>query len=259
MSKKYFFSALSVPVYGLLYLFTILMILLGLPFMFSRKELIVRAMMRFWAKGIFILMGKKISVIREEIQDYRRHYILVSNHSSLFDIIAIISLFPDLVWFGHERLMKIPIFRRVLILTGYVPMRKATYRNTREMMELLKKRAESHNIAIFPEGTRTLNGKMNDFYRGFVILLRSTETDVLPVTLKGFYRLKPKNRTYIDFSSPLSITIHRLIPREELIKLSDSEIILVVRSVIEKSLTEDNGVYNGSRVFIKNKSAVYNG
>ena len=49
-------------------------------------------------------------------------------------------------------------------------------------------------MAIFPEGTRTLDGKLNSFYRGFIHLLRTTEHDILPVTLSRFYKLKPKNR-----------------------------------------------------------------
>ncbi|HVN59097.1 MAG TPA: lysophospholipid acyltransferase family protein [Bacteroidales bacterium] len=198
---------------------------------------VVKSMMRFWARTIFLLIGKKPDVYgRENIHD-NLHFILVANHSSLFDIIAIISVFPDISWFGHERLLKVPIFRRVLILTDYIPMRKATFRNTKEMISLLKQEAADNNIAIFPEGTRTVNGKVNDFYRGFILLLRSRDIDVLPVTLNGFYSLKPKTRFYIDFSSPLSIIIHEPLDRNALINLTDREIAEKVRERIESAKT----------------------
>lgn len=142
-----------------------------------------------------------------------------------------------LSWFGHERLLGIPIFRQVLKLTDYVPMRKTSIKNTKQMINQLIQQSRDHTIAIFPEGTRTLNGKVNDFYRGFVLLLRGSENDVLPVTLNGFYDLKPKNRFYIKFNSRINAIIHESIDREELISKNDAEIINIVRNKIESSIT----------------------
>jgi len=237
MSRQLIYKILTVPAYGLLYLFTVLMIIAGLPFIYLKMKRVVKAMMRFWAKTVFLLIGKKPEVRGIENISDNLHFILVANHSSLFDIIAIISLLPDISWFGHERLLKIPLFRRVLILTDYVPMRKATFRNTKEMISLLTEEASKNNIAIFPEGTRTTNGKVNDFYRGFILLLRCSNIDVLPVTLNGFYSLKPKTRFYIDFSTPLSIVIHEPLKRNSLINLTDKEIADVVRQKIESAKT----------------------
>jgi len=238
--RQKLFIFLSVPCFGFMYVFTSLMVLAGLPFLFLRVSPVVRCMMKFWARGIFIIMGKRIAVSGIENIPGDRHFVLVANHSSLFDIIAIISVIPDIVWFGHERLMKIPVFRRVLILTGYIPMSKATYRNTKRMIESLVMASRKGNIAIFPEGTRTLDGKINDFYRGFIMLLRSSDVDVLPVTLNGFFRLKPKNR-YIDFSAGLNMVIHKIIEKEELVHKQDDKIASEVKSVIESAVVYDSG------------------
>jgi 1-acyl-sn-glycerol-3-phosphate acyltransferase len=236
MWRKRIYSVLTVPAFGILYLFTAVMIIIGMPFLFLRMKKTVVFLMRFWARTIFFLLGKKVHVEGDEKIDNNGRYILIANHSSLFDIIAIVSFFPGLSWFGHERLMKIPIFRRVLKLTDYVPMRKTSIRNTKEMINQLVEKSKGHTIAIFPEGTRTLNGKVNDFYRGFVILLRNAEIDVLPVTLNGFYGLKPKNRFSIDFDSRLDVIIHEPIRRKELINKDDSEIVDIVKNKIESSV-----------------------
>lgn len=251
MNRQNLYAFLSIPAFCILYLFTALMIFAGFPFLFLRLRRPVGSMMRFWAKGIFLLMGKKIVIEGRENIERTKKFILLANHSSLFDIIAIISVFPDIVWFGHERLMKIPVFRRVLILTGYIPMRKATYRNTREMIDNLVRTSKKHNIAIFPEGTRTLDGKMNDFYRGFIMLLRFSEVDVLPVTLDGFFRLKPKNRGYIDFNAELKMVIHKIIPGRKLTDKSDREIALTVRSVIESAMDSEPDFRTGNELVVK--------
>jgi 1-acyl-sn-glycerol-3-phosphate acyltransferase len=232
------FKVLSVAVFGLMYLFTALMILIGLPFIFLKLKKPVRFLMRLWAKTIFLIIGKKLHVEGLENIHDNLHFILVANHASLFDIIAIVSVIPDISWFGHERLLRIPVFRRVLILTGYIPLRKTSYRNTKEMVRLLKGESEKNNIAIFPEGTRTLSGKVNDFYRGFIILLRASDVDVLPVTLNGFYQLKPKNRSYIDFTAPLEVLIHKPIERNSLINKTDREIADLIKGKIESASTK---------------------
>jgi 1-acyl-sn-glycerol-3-phosphate acyltransferase len=241
MFRVIVYKLLSVPAYGLMYLFTALMVLTGLPFVYLRRKSIVRYMMLFWARTIFRINLKKIHVRGTENIYKGLHYMLVANHSSLFDIVAIVSVIPDIAWFGHERLLKIPFFRRVLLLTDYIPMRKASLKNTRQMVELLIEKSANRNIAIFPEGTRTLDGKINDFYRGFIILLRSSVgIDVLPVTLNGFYSFKPKSRYWIDYSAKLEMIIHEPIPRESLINKSDREIAATVKSVLESGITNNS-------------------
>lgn len=234
------YSVLTIPAFGALYLFTALMIIIGIPFLYLRMKKTVLFLMQFWARSVFILIGKRLHIEGVENINKDEKYILMANHSSLFDIIAIVAFFPGLTWFGHERLTRIPIFRKVLKLTDYVPMRKTNIKNTKEMINQLVEKSKLNTIAIFPEGTRTLDGKVNDFYRGFVILLRSTQIDVLPVTLNGFYDLKPKNRFYIGFNSKLNATIHKPVRRKELIDKNDLEIINTVKRIIESSVKNLN-------------------
>jgi len=159
----------------------------------------------------------------------------VANHASLFDIVAIMSFYPGVSWFGHERLLKVPLFGKILKMTDYVPFKEPTLKNTKEMLEQLVVKSRDNTVAIFPEGTRTLDGRINDFYKGFIYLFRSSDIGILPVTLNGFYKLKPKNRASINFDSRLEIIIHKPIQREELIGKTDIEIIEAVKSVIESA------------------------
>ena len=230
------YTFLTVSAFGILYLFTGIMVIILIPFAFLRLRRVVRLLMSFWAKSVFLIIGKKLHVEGQERIQKNGKYILIANHSSLFDIMAIISFFPGVSWFGHERLLKIPIFRQILKMTDYVPMKKASIKNTKEMIDKLIIKSKGHTIAIFPEGTRTLDGKVNEFFRGFIHVLRASEINVLPVTLNGFYVLKPKNRFYINFSSRISVIIHEPISRELLIDKDDTEIISILKKIIESSL-----------------------
>jgi len=225
----------TITVWAILYSFTAVGVFIVIILLWFKAKKAVQFLCMIWAKSIFLLMGKNLKVTGKENIDRTRKYILLANHASLFDIVAIASFFPEVSWFGHERLLKVPVFGRFLRLTDYVPFSEPTVRNTRRMLNQLIEKANVKSVALFPEGTRTLNGKINIFYRGFIYLFRTREIGILPLTLNGFYDLKPKNRFYIDFSSSLEVIIHKPIPREVLINKSDNEIVDTVKRVIESA------------------------
>jgi len=235
MTSSGIYTLLTVPVFGILYVYTALGVLLVicLTWMNARKP--VQFLSMIWAKSVFLIMFKRLRIKGKENLDRKEKYILLANHASLFDIVAITSFYPNVSWFGHERLLKVPIFGRFLKLTNYVPFKEPTVTNTRHMLDQLMERANNQSVALFPEGTRTTSGRINPFYRGFIYLFRSREIDILPVTLNGFYNFKPKTRFYINFGSKLEVIIHKPIPREELIDKCDDDIVDKVKSVIESA------------------------
>jgi len=225
----------SAILFGILYIYTGIVVLITLLLAFLELKEPIRIISRVWAKSVFLLIGKRFTVTGIDYIRKDSRYILVANHGSLFDIVAIMSVYPGVSWFGHERLLKVPLFGKLLKMNGYVAFKDPNYRNTKKMIDELVIRSKDQTVAIFPEGTRTLDGKINDFYRGFIYVLRNTDVDILPVTLNGFYDLKPKNRSYINFDARLEVIIHEPVKRDELICKSDLEIAETVKAVIESS------------------------
>jgi 1-acyl-sn-glycerol-3-phosphate acyltransferase len=229
------YPVLSASLFGWLYLYTSLGVLIALIFACAGLKKPLSMLTRYWAKSVFFFMGKTFEIKGMENIRKGGKYILVANHASLFDIVAIISFYPGISWFGHERLLKVPVFGQILKKTDYVPFREPTYRNTRNMIESLVDKSKSKTVAIFPEGTRTLDGRISSFYRGFIYLYRNCDMEILPVTLNGFYELKPKNRHYINFNARLGVVVHKPVTRESLEGKSDLEIINTVRNIIESA------------------------
>jgi len=225
-------AGLSILVFSVLYLFTALLVIITLILILFSFKRTVPHIIYFWANSLFFIIGKKIRVTGIENIEKGKNYIVIANHASLFDILAIVSFFPTVTWFGHERLLRIPFFRRILKITDYIPFKERNIRNTREMLEQLVQKSKEHSVAIFPEGTRTLDGKINRFYKGFIYLLRVTEIDILPVTLNGFFTLKPKNRVWIDFTPKLEVFIHKPIENKQLVEKEDHEILEIVKETV---------------------------
>ena len=233
--RSRFYSVISVLLFGVLYCYTAIGVFIVFIFALLKMKRPIHVMFQLWAKSVFIIIGKKFKVHGLENIRKGEKYILVANHASLFDIVAITSFYPEISWFGHERLLKVPLFNMILKMTDYVPFKEPNYRNTRDMIKQLTHKSKQKTVAIFPEGTRTLNGRINTFYRGFIYLYRTSDLKILPVTLNGFYDLKPKNRMYINFDSKLDIIVHKPIKREELDRRTDREIIDAVKSIIESA------------------------
>ena len=59
--------------------------------------------------------------------------------------------------------------------------------------------------------------------------------ELLPVTLNGFYQLKPKNRFFINFSSKVNVFIHQPIDPKTFGEKNDKEIISIAKEVIESA------------------------
>ena len=231
--RKLVYTVLSVPVFGMLYLFTALMVVLILPLAYAGWKKAVVGLMRLWAGGMFLLCAKRLQIRgRENIEPGKRYLVLV-NHSSLFDIPAVMTLFPGVSWLGRAYLLDIPLLGRILRMTNYVSLNSTALRDLRPMLRKLEANARRFTLAIFPEGTRTTDGRLRAFKRGFMYLLKSTEMDILPVTLSGFFRFKPKTRWTIQFNSPLKMTVHPPITCAQVQQMPESEILKKVRQAIE--------------------------
>jgi 1-acyl-sn-glycerol-3-phosphate acyltransferase len=110
------------------------------------------------------------------------------------------------------------------------------------MLDEIIQKAKYHTIAIFPEGTRTLDGSLNNFFRGFIYILKASDADILPVTLNGFYSLKPKNRFYIDFSAKINIVINKPINSIDLKVKTDNDIITEMKKSLNQELISYPGL-----------------
>ncbi len=221
--------------YGLQYVFTALMILMGIILVFLRAQNLLNIGHIIWARGLFWLMGTHIHVYGREKIERGKKYIMLINHASIYDIPAIVALFPRVSWLGRSYLTRIPVFGYFIQRTDYIPIDPGDREKARESINRSIAKADSLTIALFPEGTRTITGELGPFKKGFIHIMKATNLDILPVTLNGMYRLKPKTRFIIDPRVRLEAIVSDPIPCSELIDKPDSEILERVKTAIAKN------------------------
>lgn len=220
-------------VYGLQYTFTGIAVLIGIGFSYLRLTAVVKTGQYLWARGIFFLMGKRVQITGWENLDKSGKHLLIANHTSIYDIPAIMTIIPRIAWIGRKYLIDIFGFGHLLKMIHYVPIEpgqpKQSMASLRQAVEHAR---EGLTVAIFPEGTRTLDGELSPFKKGFIHIMRSAELDVLPVTLNGFYSLKPKNRFFIDPRVQLEIIIHPVLKNREIRDLPEEKILEIARRAV---------------------------
>jgi 1-acyl-sn-glycerol-3-phosphate acyltransferase len=125
------FTATSFLSYGLQYLFSAIMIPLGIILVFLRASYLLHIGHIVWARGLFWLMGTHIHVYGREKIVRGKKYIMLINHASIYDIPAIIAVFPRVSWLGRSYLTRIPVFGYFLRRTDYIPIDPVTAEKSR--------------------------------------------------------------------------------------------------------------------------------
>ncbi len=110
-------------------------------------------MARIWAKVILYGMGFYYKLDREQEMKIGKSYMLISNHTSMMDIMLMLSINRNpFVFVGKKELVKIPLFgffyKRTCILVD-----RSSSRSRKEVFDRAQKRLnQGLSICIFPEG-----------------------------------------------------------------------------------------------------------
>lgn len=231
--KESLYSIVSVFLFSAQYTFTGVMTICALSAIALNSTNGLHRVIRFWGNGILRIMGKKLHIKGIEHIEKGKNYILLTNHASIYDIPAVLAFYPRVSWLGRSYLLKVPIFGTFLKKSDYIPIDPGNIGETRKVLEQLLQKSETLTVAIFPEGTRTLDGNLQRFRKGFLYLLKNADIDILPVTLNGLYSLKPKNRFHIDLDTKIGAVIHQPVNKADLVDKSDGEILDQMKTIIE--------------------------
>ena len=179
---------LTILFYSALALWTILMGILSLPFIFFPSKYI-RFPAKTWIKGIFILL-EYICGVTHEVRGHKNltnePLIIVSKHQSAFETFALYYYLESSFFIHKKQLFFIPIFGQYLLKSNMVSIDRAGQAKAiRKMISDVKKKLDhGSTIIIFPEGTRKKPGEKADYKTGFVGIYNSTKRKLQPVALK---------------------------------------------------------------------------
>ncbi len=120
-------------------------------------------------------------------------YVMVANHMSLLDILVLFRLFNHFKWVSKLENFRVPCIGWNMSLNRYIALRRGDKKSIREMMANCDKALSAGNaIMMFPEGTRSKDGRLRPFKHGAFTLAKRNNVPVLPIVIEGTGNALPK-------------------------------------------------------------------
>lgn len=120
--------------------------------------------------------------------------VIICNHQSPLDLMPLLALSPKIVVVTNGRIWHNPFYGYVIRHAGFVP---ATDGMEQMLPKLQRMVAQGYSVAIYPEGTRSVDGSIGRFHSGAFYIARLLHLDIIALTLHGTCRVLPKHGKYM--------------------------------------------------------------
>lgn len=219
-------------------------ILLFSLFPFFRRRKYVDHLMRAWIWAIIKTLGVKITVEGKENIEPDGSYVFVANHQSLLDIPALFIAIPArLRMLAKKELFRIPVFGWGLSAVGHIVINRENREKALKSVDNAIERLKTENIAVvvFPEGTRSPDGKIHKFKKGGFVLAIRSERPVVPVTIIGSRDILSKKSFKLN-KGTIHVIIDKPIPTEGMTFKDRGALAKQAHDIIENRFNAFNGV-----------------
>jgi 1-acyl-sn-glycerol-3-phosphate acyltransferase len=168
--------------------------------------------------GAGILFISRVKVKTHGIENINREgpFIFVSNHISQFDIVALQYTLPVKAGFIFKKeLSRIPLFGWQLLTGPHIMIDRSNAEKALKSIHKARQKMKKKSVSmiLFPEGTRSKNGELQQFKRGAFHLASQVNYPIIPVTIRDSDKLLPKGSLKINkgtinvfFSKPIQTT-----------------------------------------------------
>ncbi|HSR10579.1 MAG TPA: lysophospholipid acyltransferase family protein [Thermodesulfobacteriota bacterium] len=197
---------------------------------------------RLWGRIQLRTTGTEVKVSGFEHISPGRSYILASNHLSAFDIFAYLGYLPmQFRWVAKAELFRTPFMGWAMKRIGYIAIDrgspKKAYRSMLAAAEAVKRGV---SVMIFPEGTRSPDGRLQDFKKGLFLVALKSNAPILPITIQGTAEILPKGDWRVR-PGKVRIAIAPAVETTGFSPEKEAELSLRIRAVIESNLSNFPG------------------
>jgi 1-acyl-sn-glycerol-3-phosphate acyltransferase len=148
--------------------------------------------------------------------DKGRPYIFMANHLSFLDGPLLFVLIPQSVRvILKKEVFRLPVVGQGMRFVGFVPVDRKKVRGGKKSIDRAARlmREWGYSYLIFPEGTRTRDGRPQAFKRGGFFLALESGAAIVPITIRGTYELMPRG-TIFPRRGKVEVLFHRPVPVE---------------------------------------------
>jgi 1-acyl-sn-glycerol-3-phosphate acyltransferase len=151
-------------------------------------------------------------------------FILISNHQSFLDpLFCGTPVKKHLHYLARDTLFTNWFFGWILSSVNTIPVRQGQA-DLSAIRKAIAKLKEGCSLCLFPEGTRTSDGKIATFKPGLGILCRRGRPAVVPVLIDGAFECWPRHKKIFSPGSIISVYYGKTITPEQVEKMDDRQL-----------------------------------
>ena len=195
---------------------------------------------RIWSKLNLFLGGARVEVKGAENVIRDGPQIFASNHQSICDILVLAGYLPvQFRWIAKKELFRIPFMGWHMSRGGYIRIdRSSMSQSARSVRKAAAQIRGGTSVVIFPEGTRSPDGRLQSFKRGAFSLAILAQVPVVPVAISGSHKVVRKGSLRVH-PGRIRVVIDKPIPTKDYTIKDKALLAEKVRSVIIKNLTSE--------------------
>lgn len=149
---------------------------------------------KIWARVMLLASNARVEIIGKDKIKKGQSYVIISNHQSVFDILAIVtSLGIQYRWTIKKEVLKIPLFGHALYASRNIFIDRSNPERARASIRKgLDRLPAGVSVIFFAEGTRSHDGRLRDFKKGGFVVALERNFPILPITVNGSRNVLPK-------------------------------------------------------------------
>ena len=182
------------------------------------------------------LSGVKVKMVHPEYAFEHPSCVYASNHVSNLDPPALFIVLPRAAFVLKQELSRIPLLGYVMGLGGFIYVNRKD-RDSRRLAqrEAVTRLRQGISVIIFPEGTRSRDGKLLPFRPGPFTIAIEAQVPIVPVTVRGARQLMPKGRPTV-VPGEISLVFHPPVLTEGLAPEARGDLMKRIRQTMEEAL-----------------------
>ncbi len=191
-------------------------------------------------RGFILISGSKLRITGKE-NTRKGPAIFISNHTSTLDLfIAMSHVPPGTSGVAKREIVRVPFFGQVYGLSGHLVIDRSRTDRAVAGMQELGNLVRKHDLSVFmwPEGTRSRNGRIKKFKKGFAHLALQTGLPVVPFVMKGAYNAWQPTSSIIK-GTPIDLEILPPIDTSEWTLENLDRHVEEVREIFRRHLPSD--------------------
>jgi 1-acyl-sn-glycerol-3-phosphate acyltransferase len=186
-----------------------------------------------WAKAMVAFTNSKVKVTGEENIPKEGGVLFVGNHQSNFDIPILLGFInKPKAFITKIELSKVPIFGTWMKYIGCIFIdRKDVRQSLTAINEGAERLKQGYSMVLFPEGTRSHDGNIQEFKPGSLKLATKSKVPIIPVTIKGSMNIMPK-KGFVIRPANVEVIISPPVNIDPAFENNSNKIAEIVRNII---------------------------